>query len=175
MLSPPAAELLTFLEGLGFEDLYRRRPTPRVTVSGNAEAALTLLLEIDTPTLEEFWASEAGELLGRILRAIQIEPHQARLLVLETSAQAESLASVLEGMQPTILVALGTRAAAAVNPDTKDFIRLRQHWHELGNHAVRFSFHPFAIVGDQSLRRPTWDDFQAVRDRLGAKAGSSSP
>ena len=33
---------------------------------------------------------------------------------------------------------------------------------------LRVTYHPAAILRDASLKRPTWDDMQLVRDRLGA-------
>jgi DNA polymerase len=51
---------------------------------------------------------------------------------------------------------------------------MRGEWHTLLGVPLRVTYHPAAILRNQALKRPTWEDMQLVRDRLAMPAGPSA-
>lgn len=208
-LQPPLSDLLVYLNEIGYGDLYLRPrtgpsvpaataavaapgpvakapatvsepavPAPaetasRIFASGNPQAQLMLVGE----GADE---GEAGELLTRILQAIELRREDVYLVdVLKSPGPAELAAcrSQLEQevarVQPRVLVALGEVAAQALLAELGEgpVGRLRGQWHAVRGIPARVTYPPAALLQDPALKRPAWEDMQQVRDRLRASAG----
>lgn len=69
-------------------------------------------------------------------------------------------------VQPKILVALGRVAAQALLGSESPIGQLRGRWHQAFGIPTMVTYHPAALLRNQALKRPTWEDLQQVRDRL---------
>ena len=72
----------------------------------------------------------------------------------------------IELVQPRVIVALGRVAAQALLQTTVALGKLRGRWHTVCGVATRVTYHPAALLRYAHYKRPTWEDMQAVRDRL---------
>lgn len=69
-------------------------------------------------------------------------------------------------IRPRILVCLGATAARyIIGPQTR-ITRDRGIWVERKNFYIIPTYHPAALLRDQSKKRDAWEDFKAIRDRL---------
>lgn len=124
----------------------------------------------------------AGQLLNRILGAIGLERdgvYVANIVKCRPPGnrnpepdEIAACSSFLEGqialVQPRVLVALGRVAAQALLRSDKPLGRLRGSWYEVQGIPTRVTYHPAALLRNEDLKRPTWQDMQVVRDRLKA-------
>jgi DNA polymerase len=71
----------------------------------------------------------------------------------------------IEAIQPAAIVALG-KVAAQTLLETEELIsRMRGRWHDHPHFpAIRVmpTFHPAALLRDEALKRPVWEDLKAV-------------
>ena len=74
-------------------------------------------------------------------------------------------------MRPSVLVCLGRVAAQALLGTDTPIGRLRGSWYEVRGVPTMVTYHPAALLRNPALQRPTWEDLQAVRDRLRTTAG----
>ncbi len=151
--------------------------------SGNPNAELMLVGE--GPGAEEDrqglpFVGPAGELLTKILRAIDVErsevyianvvkcrpPHNRDPEKDEIAACRGFLERQIELIQPRVIVALGRVAAQALLGTTEALGRLRGRWHTVRGVPARATYHPAALLRYSHYKRPTWEDMQVVRDRL---------
>jgi DNA polymerase len=75
-------------------------------------------------------------------------------------------------VRPRILVALGRTAAQALLGNESPIGQLRGRWYQVFGVPTMVTYHPAALLRNQALKRPTWEDMQQVRDRL---RGGQSP
>ncbi len=151
--------------------------------SGNPDAELMLIGE--GPGAEEDrqglpFVGPAGELLTKILRAIDVERTQVYIANVvkcrppnnrdpegdEVIACRGYLERQIELVQPRVIVALGRVAAQALLGTKEALGRLRGRWHEVRGVPTRATYHPAALLRYSHYKRPTWEDMQVVRDRL---------
>jgi DNA polymerase len=151
--------------------------------SGNPHANLMLIGE--GPGAEEDrqglpFVGPAGELLTRILRAIDLDRDQVYIANIvkcrppgnrdprpeEAAACRRYLDLQIELVQPKIIVALGRVAAQDLLDTDLALGRLRGQWHRVMGVPTRVTYHPAALLRNSNWKRPTWEDMQEVRDRL---------
>ncbi len=151
--------------------------------SGNPDAELMLIGE--GPGAQEDrqglpFVGPAGELLTKILRAIDIDRTQVYIANVvkcrppsnrdpepgEIAACRGFLERQIELVQPRVIVALGRVAAQALLGTSEALGRLRDRWHEVRGVPARATYHPAALLRYSHYKRPTWEDMQVVRDRL---------
>jgi len=65
-----------------------------------------------------------------------------------------------------VIVALGRIAAHNLLGVSGPLSRLRRQWFQVQGIPTRVTYHPAALLRSATYKRPTWDDMQAVRDRL---------
>lgn len=70
-------------------------------------------------------------------------------------------------LQPEAIVALGKVAANTLLNVDRPLGRLRGRWHQYQGIPLRATYHPAALLRNQDLKRPTWEDVQSVMDKLG--------
>ena len=151
--------------------------------SGHANADLMLIGE--GPGAQEDrqglpFVGPAGELLTKILKAIEIErsdvyianvvkcrpPHNRDPDREEVMACRGFLERQIDLVQPRVIVALGRVAAQALLGSTEALGRLRGRWHTVRGVPTRATYHPAALLRYATYKRPTWEDMQIVRDYL---------
>ena len=122
----------------------------------------------------------AGELLTKIIQAIGLERDQVYIANIvkcrppkNRDPQPEEVAACrryLEGqidlIEPKIIVLLGRVAAQTLLGNDLTLGRMRDQWHRVREIEARVTYHPAALLRNASFKRPTWEDMQAVRDRL---------
>jgi uracil-DNA glycosylase family 4 len=69
-------------------------------------------------------------------------------------------------VRPRVLVALGRTAAQALLGNESPIGQLRGRWFQVFGIPTMVTYHPAALLRNQALKRPTWEDMQQVRDRL---------
>jgi DNA polymerase len=69
-------------------------------------------------------------------------------------------------LRPKAILCAGRVAADAVLGSSEGVGRLRGYWREFEGLPVLVSYHPSAILRDESLKRPAWEDLKAFRAKL---------
>ena len=148
--------------------------------SGAATAAIMLIGEgpgADEDRLGQPFVGKAGQLLDKIIQAAELPPHQLYICnVVKCRPPGNRLpspeeAAICKGflreqiriVEPLIIVCLGALASQTVLNDPQMRItRDRGQWRRKGQFWIMPTFHPAALLRDQSKKRPVWQDFQAV-------------
>lgn len=133
------------------------------------------------------FVGRAGQLLDKMIGAMGLSPEAVYLcnvvkcrppenrtpLPDEAAACAPYLEGQLDVVRPKIIVALGRCAAenlGAVEPGGRDW---RGKWTEWRGTPVMSTYHPAFLLRNENMKRPVWEDLQAVMAKLGL--GSSNP
>jgi len=204
----PLRELLTYLDGVGYSELYLKPPPEadqlgalaaeaakcracklcekrRSVVFGTGNPRADLMLIGEAPGAEEDrqglpFVGPAGELLNKILGAIDLQRGEVYIANTvkcrppgnrdpeadEVEACRGFLEQQIDLIRPRVIVALGRVAAQLLLGTGESLGRLRGRWHEVRGIPTRVTYHPAALLRNQSWKRPTWEDMQVVRDRL---------
>ncbi|MFQ6616293.1 MAG: uracil-DNA glycosylase [Fidelibacterota bacterium] len=150
---------------------------------GNPRARLVLVGE--APGREEDLKGEpfvgrAGQLLDKILKAIDLTRKDVYICNVikcrppgnRTPVQEEIdtclpyLEEQLRMIDPRLIVALGGVAAHTLLSVKTPIGKLRSRLWKWGKTDVLVTYHPAALLRNEGLKRPAWDDFQAVRRLL---------
>ena len=119
------------------------------------------------------WVGRAGQLLNRILQAINLSREEVYISRCEmppswqTASQGEVeacsyLKRQIEIINPQIIVCLGSLATRAL-VDPKAYItKLRGQWQKMGTRYIMPTFHPSALLRDPSKKKLVWQDMQKV-------------
>ncbi len=149
---PPTAELMFIGEGPGAQEDRRGLP----------------------------FVGPSGQLLDRIIAAIgrkREEVYVANVVKCrpprnrdprpdEIAACRSYLEEQIEWVNPRVIVLLGRVAAQALLATSESLGRLRGRWWQVQGVETRVTYHPAALLHDESLKRPCWQDMQHVRARL---------
>lgn len=154
-------------------------------VPGQGAADARLMLIGEGPGAEEdlqglAFVGPAGQLLTRMLAAIGLTreqvyicnvvkcrpPHNRTPLPEEAAACLPFLRMQFALVRPRVIVLLGATAARAVLGDQARITRDRGRWVERKGVFIMPTYHPAALLRDESKKRDAWHDFQAVRDKL---------
>jgi len=163
----------------------RLAATRQKVVFGAGDPRARLMFVGEGPGAEEDkqglpFVGRAGELLTRIIRAIDLDREQVYIanvvkcrppgnrepLPDEAAACRGFLDAQIDLVRPLILVALGRVAAQALLGTEAPISRLRGEWHVVRGVPTRATYHPAALLRNAALKRPTWEDMQLVRERL---------
>ncbi len=158
--------------------------------SGSADADLMFIGE--GPGAEEDkqglpFVGRAGELLTKIIEAIEMRRDEVYIANIvkcrppgnrdpqpdEVAACRGFLERQIDLVRPRILVALGRIAAQTLLGTETPIGRLRGQWFAVREVPMMVTYHPAALLRNPSLKRPTWEDMQQVRDRLRAAVSST--
>jgi DNA polymerase len=124
----------------------------------------------------------AGQLLDKIIQAIGLERPQVYIANIvkcrppgnrdpqpdEAAACRPFLERQIELVRPKVIVALGRVAAQALLGNDLPLGRMRGRWFTVQGVPTMVTYHPAALLRNRHWKRPTWEDMQAVRDRLHA-------
>lgn len=121
----------------------------------------------------------AGKLLTKMLNAININreetyitnivkcrpPNNRNPLEDESEACLEYLRWQVKIIKPKIIVCLG--AVSARNIINKGFVVSidRGKWIKKGDFYIIATYHPAALLRDESKKKAAWDDFKSIRDK----------
>jgi DNA polymerase len=154
-------------------------------VFGSGDPGADLMFIGEGPGAEEDrtglpFVGRAGELLTKIIAAIGFgrgEVYIANVVKCrpprnrdpqpdEVAACSRYLKAQIELVAPRVIVLLGRVAAQNLLALDAPLGRMRGAWHSVYGIPTRVTYHPAALLRNESLKRPTWEDMQIVRDRL---------
>ena len=155
---------------------------------GDPEAQIMFIGEgpgADEDRLGRPFVGRAGELLTKMIHAIGLErtsvyicnvvkcrpPQNRTPLPEEMDACKGFLRAQVALVRPKIIVLLGSTAGKAVLGDQFRVTRDRGRWVEKKGVWFMPTYHPSALLRDEALKRPAWEDFKAVRDKMRELAG----
>jgi len=185
----PAAEDVPSLRALAARAsscrACRLAETRHSVVFGTGDPRARLMFVGEGPGAEEDrqglpFVGRAGALLDRIISAIGMRREDAYIANIvkcrppgnrepqadEAAACRAFLDGQIDRVAPRVLVALGRVAAQALLGDSSPIGRMRGHWYTVRGVPTMVTYHPAALLRNERLKRPTWEDMQQVRDRL---------
>ena len=128
----------------------------------------------------EPFVGPAGKLLDKMLASIGLDREKVYIANIvkcrppgnrdphddEQEACMNYLRYQLMLVKPKIIVCLGRIAATAIID--KDFKITRQHgqWTERKGYWFIATYHPSALLRDESKKRPAWEDLKLIRTKL---------
>jgi len=122
----------------------------------------------------------AGQLLTKMLEAIQLPrervyicnivkcrpPHNRTPLPMEMAACEPLLLAQWALVKPQAVLLLGATAVRGVLGENYRITRCRGQWFERGGVPVMATYHPSALLRDQSKKREAWEDLKTLRQKL---------
>ena len=155
------------------------------TVPGEGDPNAALMLIGEGPGEQEDltgrpFVGPAGQLLDRILTAVGLlreqvyicnvvkcrPPHNRIPEADECQICMGYLRQQVALVRPKVILLLGATAAKAVlGPDIR-ITRDRGTWHLSRGVWILATFHPSALLRDETKKRPVWEDMQAVREKM---------
>jgi DNA polymerase len=128
----------------------------------------------------EPFVGAAGKLLDKMLAAIGLDrqsvyianvvkcrpPGNRDPLPDERAACMRWLRRQFLLIRPKIIVCLGRVAAQAIIDERFKITRERGVWFERKGVSIIATFHPSALLRDEDKKRPAWEDFKAIRQKL---------
>lgn len=120
----------------------------------------------------------AGQLLDKILAAAELPPEDVYITNVvkcrppgnrlpkadETKCCLPWLERQIDLVAPQLIVCLGALAAQTlISPDIR-ITRDRGRWFRYRDIDITATFHPAALLRDEKLKRPVWEDFKVIRD-----------
>jgi DNA polymerase len=76
-------------------------------------------------------------------------------------------------LAPKAILCAGRTAAQTLLGTTEGINRLRTRTHALGGIPLVATFHPSALLRDETLKRPAWEDLKRLRNLLAAGEGAA--
>lgn len=128
----------------------------------------------------------AGQLLDKMLIAIQLSrttnchilnivkcrpPMNRDPRPEEMAACSSFLEMQIHVLKPKMILAMGRIAAQALLKTTMPIGRLRGNFYEIKGIPFMATYHPSALLRNEELKRPAWEDLKAFRKRLIEIAG----
>jgi DNA polymerase len=138
------------------------------------------------------FVGRAGQLLDKMLESIGLSrdtncfianvvkcrpPFNRDPFPEETAACAHFLRRQITLLQPKFILAAGRVAAQTLLETTEPIGRLRGRFWELTVGDMTFpllaTYHPAALLRNEDLTRPSWEDLKLLREKLGKSGGVS--
>lgn len=159
---------------------------------GNREAGLMFIGEgpgADEDRLGRPFVGRAGQLLTRMIEAVgmtreevyicnvvKCRPPQNRTPTEEEAAACRPyLLRQIEGVQPRVIVLLGSTAGRCLLGESFHGVRAdRGKWFFRMGSWILPTYHPSALLRDESLKRLAWEDLQAARTKLEVTGAGSA-
>ena len=157
--------------------------TRAVPGEGNPHARLMFIGEgpgRDEDLTGRPFVGRAGQLLDKMIAAIGLSreevyianvvkcrPPQNRAPEMDEVAACMSYLRAQVGLiRPQVIVLLGSSALGAILGAEHRITRERGAWIERKGVFFMPTFHPAALLRDESKKRPVWEDLKKVRDKL---------
>ena len=157
-------------------------------VFGTGSSTADLMLIGEGPGAEEDrqglpFVGPAGALLTKIIEAIGLSREEVYIANVvkcrppkNRNPEADEVAACrgyldrqIDLVQPRVIVALGRVAAETLLGIESPLGRMRGQWYDVRGVETRVTYHPAALLRNESYKRPTWEDMQIVRDRIQGK------
>jgi uracil-DNA glycosylase family 4 len=183
--APRSAELESLAATVAGCTRCRLAEGRKSVVFGSGNPAADLMLIGEGPGAEEDrqglpFVGPAGELLTKIIQAIEMKRDDIYIANVvkcrppgnrepqpdEVQACRGYLEKQIAFVRPKVLVALGRTAAHTLLGSESPIGQLRGRWYQAFGIPTMVTYHPAALLRNQALKRPTWEDMQQVRDRL---------
>ncbi len=148
--------------------------------SGKADADIVLIGEAPGAVEDQIgkpFVGEAGQLLDRILAAVQLSreqvyicnilkcrpPHNRDPLPQEIEVCSPFLYKQIELINPKLILCLGRYAAQTLLHTSQPLSALRGRVHEWQGCRLLVTYHPAALLRYPQFKRETWADIQLLR------------
>ncbi len=161
----------------------RLRSGCRQVVFGVGPENARLMLVGEGPGQEEDnsgipFVGRAGQLLDRILQAAELprstvyignvvkcRPPDNRLPNPdEVKLCRHYLEAQIRLVKPSVVVCLGSLASRTVIDPRASISKIRGQWYTRNGIKIIGTFHPAALLRNESYKRPVWEDFKKIRD-----------
>lgn len=114
---------------------------------------------------------EAGGLLEKIVRAMGLSPETVCLVTGpfgggDAEGWRAAILERIESAGPEVVVALGEEAVMLLTLGNVPLKRLRGKFQECHGFQLMPSYHPEALLADETLKRDVWNDMKQVMARL---------
>ena len=127
------------------------------------------------------FVGRAGQLLDKMLAAIGLDREQVYIAniikcrppdnrdpnPIEQESCIPYLKCQIMLVKPRIICCLGRISAKRIISDDFRITSDRGIWHERKGYSIIATYHPSALLRDESKKRPAWEDFKNIRKRYG--------
>lgn len=163
----------------------RLRGECKQVVFGDGNPQTKIMLIGEGPGKDEDQAGipfvgRAGQLLNKILAAAEIERNEAYIGNVvkcrppgnrlpnpdEVKACRNFLEAQIRLIKPDIIVCLGALASQTVIDARARIGQVRGKWLVRNGIKIMATYHPAALLRNESYKRPVWEDFKQIRDEL---------
>ncbi|MDH7484300.1 MAG: uracil-DNA glycosylase [Spirochaetales bacterium] len=164
------------------------------SVFGQGVAVPLVLVIGEGPGAEEDrqglpFVGASGKLLDKMLAAINLSrqtncyianivkcrpPNNREPSPIERDACIGYLERQIELLKPRFILCAGRTAAHGLLGTTEPISRLRGRTFVFHDIPVVVTFHPSALLRDESLKRPAWEDLKRLRDMMAASSTGAS-
>lgn len=150
---------------------------------GNPRADIIFIGEgpgFNEDRLGHVFVGKSGQLFDKMLKAIELKrediyianivkcrpPNNRNPSVKECKTCMEFLRWQVKIIDPSIIVCLGS--IAAKNIIDKDFkiTEKRGMWFDVGKYSTLATYHPAALLRDESKKQEAWEDFKEIKEKL---------
>jgi DNA polymerase len=126
------------------------------------------------------FVGKAGQLLTKMIEAIGLKrdkvyianivkcrpPHNRVPEEVEAKTCIPILRQQVSIIRPKIIVCLGATAARYIIDSNIRITKQRGIWYERGSFLIIPTYHPSALLRDESKKKEAWEDFKSIRDKL---------
>ncbi|MDR2535971.1 MAG: uracil-DNA glycosylase [Treponema sp.] len=127
------------------------------------------------------FVGQAGQLLDKMLGAVNLSrkrncfiinvvkcrpPHNRDPLPEEIASCAQFTIRQLKVLKPAVILCVGRIAAQAILNTTEGIGKLRGVFTEYMGFPLLPTYHPSALLRNEALKRPAWEDMKALRTKL---------
>ena len=126
------------------------------------------------------FVGKAGQLLDKMLAAIGLDRETVYIANIvkcrppdnrdpepsEQDACIPYLKCQMLLVKPKIICCLGRISARRIIDSGFKITSDRGVWHERKGYHIIATYHPSALLRDESKKRPAWEDFKSIRDKL---------
>jgi DNA polymerase len=157
------------------------------TVFGTGSEKPLVLVVGEGPGAEEDatglpFVGPAGKLLDKMLAAIGLSREEnvyiANIVKCrppgnrdpapdEAAACLSYLERQVDALAPRAILCLGRTAARTLTGAEEGITKLRGRWFEYRGIPLIATFHPSALLREESYKRPAWEDLKALKESLG--------
>lgn len=168
----------------------RLREGCQQVVFGEGRIDTRLMLVGEGPGMDEDrqgrpFVGRAGQLLDKILQAAEL-PRQEVFIAnvvkcrppgnrLPNPDEVKECRNYLEAqirlIKPEIIVCMGSLASQVIIDPRARITVIRGKWFTRQGIKIIATFHPAALLRNESYKRPTWDDFKQIRDEYHHRNG----
>ncbi len=162
-------------------DLHKTRKN---VVFGNGYEKADIMFIGEGPGYNEdvqgkVFVGRAGHLLDRMLNAIDLKRNQIYITNIvkcrppnnrnpyedESKKCIEYLRWQVKLIKPKIIVCLGAVSARNIIDKRFRITANRGEWIEKGNFFIMPTYHPAALLRDESKKKPAWEDFKNIKSK----------